>query len=196
MIDTLFIATNNENKKKEINKIFQDFNIHINIKTPKDFNDKNEPIEDGFSFKDNSYIKAKYYFDKYHLPTIGEDSGICIKYLNDLPGIHSKRLFNNLDNFNKNKAILNIMKDVNDRKATFHAMICYIDENGNINYFEGINEGEISFDQKGNEGFGYDPIFFIPKLNKTEAELGIEYKNEFGHRGKAFKKFIEYLKNE
>lgn len=195
-MNTFFIGTSNNNKKKEIDAIFKDSGLFYDIKTPTDFNDTSEPIEDGNSFVENAIIKAKFYFDKYHIPCIGEDSGICIEYFGNFPGIHSKRFMNSLSDKEKNDYVLSLMKDVRNRKATFHAVVCYIDKNDEYHIFEGINNGEILFEQKGEQGFGYDPIFFIPEFNKTEAELGLAYKNEHGHRAKAFKKLIEYIKNE
>lgn len=191
---SLFIGTSNLHKIEEIKIIFKKNSIDIDIKSPRDFNDDSDPIEDGFSFEENAIIKAKYYYDKYHIPCLAEDSGITISYLNDLPGIHSKRILNQLNDSQKNEYILQIMKNVKNRRAIFHDVVCYIDQNGNLHTFEGLNEGEISLQQKGNEGFGYDPIFLIPELHKTEAELGEDYKNEHSHRAIAFKKFIEYIK--
>lgn len=196
MMKTIFIGTGNLNKKKEIEAIFQKNGLSFEIKIPKDFNDNSEPIEDGLSFSENAEIKAKFYYDKYHMPCIGEDSGICIEYFNNLPGIHSKRFLNHLLDADKNDYVLSLMNNIKNRKATFHAAVCYIDENGNSHIFEGINEGEISKVQIGDQGFGYDPIFYIPEFNKTEAQLGLEYKNKYGHRAKAFNKLIEYIKNE
>lgn len=196
MINTLFIGTGNEHKKQEIKSIFENNGFFVDIKTPKDFNDDSDPIEDGTSFKENAIIKAKFYHDKYNMPCLAEDSGITIEYFNNFPGIHSKRFLGNLSDFDKNEYILDLMKGIKNRNAVFHCVICYIDENGKYNIFEGKNHGEISYEQKGNKGFGYDPIFLIPEFNKTEAELGEEYKNKFGHRAKAFDLFINYLKND
>ena len=193
---TLFIGSNNKNKINEIKSIFANNNIFFEIKSPYDFNDDSEPIEDGLTFEENSIIKAKYYFDKYNIPCIGEDSGIIIDYFNGLPSIHSKRLLNELNDHDKNEYILQLMKYVKNRKAKFITCICYIDQNGNKHIFKGINEGEIALFQKGDEGFGYDPIFLIPQFNKTEAELGIEYKNLNSHRYKAICEFIKYIKYE
>ena len=193
---TLFIGTNNLHKFEEIKDILNRNDVHFNLLCAKDYPDNDEPYEDGKTFEENAIIKAKFYYDKYHLPCIGEDSGICIEYLNNLPGIHSKRFLYNLDNESKNNKVLDLLKNVKNRKACFATSLCYIDENGNIHIFEGINYGEISYSQKGDKGFGYDPIFLIPEFGKTEAELGQEYKNENSHRAKAFSKFAEYIKNE
>lgn len=192
----LFVGTSNLHKIEEIEDIFMRNNIDVKILSPKDFNDNSNIIEDGFSFAENAEIKAKFYYDKYQKACLAEDSGICIEYLNNEPGIHSARFMPDLDVYQTNEYVLKLMKDVKNRKASFHAVICYIDDSGNSHFFEGINYGEISYEQKGSLGFGYDPIFYIPSLGKTEAELGKDYKDIYGHRAKAFKKFIEYLKNE
>lgn len=190
----LFVGTSNINKIDEIKDIFYKNNIEINIISPIEYNDDSTIVEDGFSFKENAEIKAKFYHDKYNKPCLSEDSGICIEYLNGNPGIHSARFLGDMNVKETNQYVLKIMEGVKNRKASFHAVICYIDEKGETHFFEGINEGEISYEQKGDYGFGYDPIFFIPDENKTEAELGKDYKDINGHRAKAFKKFIEYLK--
>lgn len=192
----LFIASNNEYKLSEIRDIFKLNDIEFEIVSPKDINCIDEPIEDGLSFKENAYIKAKYYYDLYHLPTIGEDSGICIEYLDNKPGIYSKRFLEHLNQYDKNEEVIRLLENADNRIARFYAYIAYIDENSDIHYFEGINEGEIAHQQIGDDGFGYDPIFLIPKENKTEAQLGQVWKNKHSHRAKAFKKFIDHVKNK
>lgn len=192
----LFIGTSNKNKIKEIKQIFSLNDIEFDIKCPSDFNDDSDPIEDGFSFKENAIIKARHYYNKYHIPCIAEDSGISIDYFNGLPGIHSKRFLSNLDSNQKNDYIISMMKDIKNRNAIFTDVVCYINDKGEEYTFEGLNHGVISFKQSGNEGFGYDPLFYIPSQNKTEAELGNEYKCKYGHRAIAFRKFIEFFRNE
>ena len=188
----LFIATNNPHKTEEIKEILKSRNFNVDLLCPKDFNDRSEPVEDGNSYKENAYIKAKYYYDKYHYPTLADDSGISIRYLNYEPNIHSARFLETDDYIEKNNKILDLMRGVKDRYAAFECCLCFIDEN-KAHYFEGINEGEISLEPKGDEGFGYDTIFLIPKYNKTEAELGNDYKNANSHRAKALRKWVEYL---
>jgi len=190
----LFFASNNNNKIIEIKKIIIDNLLDFEIVCPNDFNCKDEPIENGSSFKENSYIKAKFYYDKFHLPTIADDSGICIDFLDGQPGIHSARFKAELNYIEKNEYILQLLKDTSNRGAQFICNICYIDELGQISHFEGIQKGEIAYEQKGIEGFGYDPIFFLPKYGKTEAELGNEYKSKYSHRALALKGWINYVK--
>ena len=190
----LFIASNNKDKIKEIKEILQKNHIEIEILCPKDFDCHEEPVEDGKSFSENAYIKAKFYYDLYHLPTIADDSGICIDYFGGRPGIHSARFLPDLNYEQKCDTILEMMKDIKDREAQFVDCLCFIDKDGNVSYHEGINEGEIALKKAGNDGFGYDPIFFIPEFNQTEAELGYAYKNEYSHRAKALKKWMNDAK--
>ena len=191
----LFIASSNVHKLAEIRDIFKLNDIEFDIVCPLDMRCEEEPVEDGNDFKENAYKKAKFYYDLYNLPTIGEDSGICIDYLDGKPGIYSKRFLEGLNEHDKNEEVIRMLKKATNRKATFHAEICYIDSRANVHYFTGINEGEIASRQAGSEGFGYDPIFYIPAENKTEAQLGTQWKNRNSHRAKAFKLFINYVKN-
>ena len=193
-MDKVFIASNNPNKLYEFKEIFKLNNFDIEVVSPADYNDIEEPVEDGSSFEENAYIKAKFYFDKYHLPTIADDSGLCIDFYNGGPGIHSARFLSGMSYTEKNIYIVNEMKDCNQRHAQFVDVICYIDEKGEALYYKGTNDGEIARQLKGTKGFGYDPIFFINEYNATEAELGDEYKNKYSHRAKAIKKWIEYVK--
>lgn len=192
----LFIASNNAHKLEEIRDILKRNNIEIELICPKDLNDTDEPVEDGKTFEENAYIKAKYYYDKYSYPTIADDSGICIDYLDGRPGIHSARFLPDLNYDQKCDYIVNLMKNVTNRGAQFVDCLCFIDEKGNVHYYKGINEGRIAENKAGSEGFGYDPIFIIPEFNKTEAELGQAYKNEHSHRAKALKKWIEDAKEK
>lgn len=186
----LLVATNNKHKLEEMNDIFKSLNFNVKLISPSDFGDHTEPIEDGLNFKENSYIKAKYYFDKYHKPTIADDSGICIKYFKDYPGVHSSRFLNSESYNARNKKILDLMKNVKDRRCIFNCWLCYIDENEQIKYFSATLEGEISLEQKGEYGFGYDPIFFLKEFNKTNAELTNYGKNKISHRFKVLKEFV------
>jgi len=186
----LFIASNNKHKLEEIRDILKRNGVEVEIYTPADFNFTSEPVEDGTTFEENAYIKARFYHDKVNMPTIADDSGICIDYLDGKPGIHSARFLSEMSYPEKCNYIVEMMKDVNKRGAQFVDCLCFIDINNEVNYYKGINEGEIAKEVKGDKGFGYDPIFLIPKYNMTEAELGEDYKNEYSHRAKALKEWI------
>ena len=186
----IFIASNNQHKLDEIKDILKRNNMDIEVLCPNDFDCKQEPIENGNSFEENAYIKAKYYYDLFKLPTIADDSGLCIDFFNGGPGIYSARFMPELNTEETNDYIINQMKDASNRNAQFVDCLCFIDKDGNVYYYKGINEGTIAYKKAGVKGFGYDPIFVIPKYNKTEAELGEEYKNEFSHRAKAIKEWV------
>ena len=117
-----------------------------------------------------------------------EDSGLFIESLNDFPGPFSKYVFNKVGC----KGILKLMKNEKNRNAVFKSVIGYYD--GRIKLFEGVCEGRVSTRMRGKKGFGYDPIFYLPEISKTMAELDLEEKNKISHRAKALDKIIEILK--
>lgn len=194
-MEKLFVATSNAHKLEEIREILKLYGIERELVCPASFDDHDEPVEDGKSFKDNALIKARYWFNKYHLPTIADDSGLTIHFFNEFPGIYSARFMQNYSYFEKNSWILKGMKNESDREAKFHCVIAYINENAE-ECFEGILQGEIADSIKGEHGFGYDPIFFLPELNKTTSELSPEEKNRLSHRSLALRKWAEYVKAE
>ena len=194
-MEKLFVATSNAHKLEEIREILKLYGIERELVCPASFDDHDEPIEDGKSFKDNALIKARYWFNKYHLPTIADDSGLTIHFFNEFPGIYSARFMQNYSYFEKNSWILKGMKNESDREAKFHCVIAYINENTE-ECFEGILQGEIADSIKGEHGFGYDPIFFLPELNKTTSELSPEEKKRMSHRSLALRKWAEYVKAE
>ena len=194
-MEKLFVATSNAHKLEEIRDILKLYGIERELVCPASFDDHDEPVEDGKSFKDNALIKARYWFNKYHLPTIADDSGLTIHFFNEFPGIYSARFMQNYSYFEKNSWILKGMKNESDREAKFHCVIAYINENTE-ECFEGILQGEIADSIKGEHGFGYDPIFFLPELNKTTSELSPEEKNRLSHRSLALRKWAEYVKAE
>lgn len=192
-MNKLFIATNNNHKLEEMNDIFKSLNFDVEIVSPKTFNDYTEPLEDGLTFKENAYIKAKYYYDKYHLPTLADDSGIYIKYFNNYPGVHSSRFLHSNNYLERNIKILDLMKNVKDRECVFNCWLCYINEFGEDKYFSATLEGEIANEAKGDYGFGYDPIFYLKEYNKTNAELTNYGKNKISHRFKVLKEFVNEI---
>ena len=194
-MEKLFVATSNAHKLEEIREILKLYGIERELVCPASFDDHDEPVEDGKSFKDNALIKARYWFNKYHLPTIADDSGLTIHFFNEFPGIYSARFMQNYSYFEKNSWILKGMKNESDREAKFHCVIAYINENTE-ECFEGILQGEIADSIKGEHGFGYDPIFFLPELNKTTSELSPEEKNRLSHRSLALRKWAEYVKTK
>lgn len=190
----ILVATSNPNKIYEMNLIFKSFNYDVELISPKDLGNFDDPVEDGKTYEENAIIKAKHFYDLFKMPTIADDSGLRITFLNEFPGIYSARFMKNHSYEVKCDELIKVLDDAPNRDAYFDCVVAYIDENGKTFTFKGENKGTIAYQRKGNEGFGYDPIFVVPEFNKTEAELGFEYKNKHSHRAKAMAKLIEYLK--
>lgn len=187
---TILIATGNSHKIQEFKEIFEVLNVKANLVSPKDLGEYSEPIEDGKTYTENSIIKAKYYYDMYHLPTLADDSGIEIDFYDGKPGIYSARFLSDLSYVDKNNHIVNEMKNSDNRGARFKCYVTYI-ENDIIKTYEGTVEGTIAYKPEGEAGFGYDPIFIPKGETKTNAELGQDYKNRFCHRAIALKKWAK-----
>jgi len=191
----LFIATKNKGKLEEYIYLLKYLNLEI--LTPYDFPQYESPEETGENFIENALLKARYGFQYTKTPTIADDSGLSVEILNGLPGIHSKRFYDNSGDFDKNiEKLLNMLKDVpfEKRKAKFIAVVVYKDEKYE-EIFTGELEGYIAFDKRGKFGFGYDPIFYLPEYSKTVGELSFEEKNNISHRKIAIEKFIDFYKS-
>lgn len=192
MINKLVIATANKHKLTEIQNIFKDSAKEI-LPMPADIG---EIIEDGNSFIENSLIKAKAVYNHTKLPSLADDSGICINALNGEPGIYSARYGGeNLGYKEKMQMILDKLKNTNDRTAYFiTSAVCVLDENYYI-ALEGRVDGIIVESPKGFDGFGYDPIFKPNGYDITYAEMTLEQKNSMSHRAIAMNKMKEILYN-
>ena len=192
MINKLVIATANKHKLIEIQNIFKDSAKEI-LPMP---NDIGEIIENGNSFIENSLIKAKAVYNHTKLPSLADDSGICINALNGEPGIYSARYGGeNLGYKGKMQMILDKLKNKNDRTAYFiTSAVCVLDDNYYI-ALEGRVDGVIIESPKGFDGFGYDPIFKPNGYDITYAEMTLEQKNSMSHRAIAMNKMKEILQN-
>lgn len=192
MIEKLIIATTNNHKVKEIENIFHN-SIKEVLKMP---NDIDNIIENGNTFFDNALIKAKAVYYHTKLPSLADDSGLCINALGGEPGIYSARYGGEeLSYKEKMKLILEKLKNKSDRSAYFiTSAVCMIDDN----YFiavEGIVNGRIIECERGVEGFGYDPIFIPDNYNITYAEMSLEEKNKISHRAIAMNKMKNILES-
>jgi XTP/dITP diphosphohydrolase len=194
MIDIL-VVTKNQGKLKEILDIFDIKDIQL--KTLIDF----PPItieETGSSFFENAYIKAKIAVDAFHILSMGEDSGLVVKALDDKPGIFSRRFAGiNATDMENNLKLLELIKDIpfNQRQAYFISSVVIMKPDGSYIKGEGVLNGLIIDEMRGSGGFGYDPIFYIPEFGKTLAELGDEIKNKISHRYKALMEIKKQLKD-
>ena len=188
----IIVASNNKNKIKEIKEIFKE--VNANILSLKDINFNKEIEETGTTFEENSLIKAKTIYNLYHKAVIADDSGLMVDALNGEPGVYSHRYAGlEEDDQANNLKLINNLKGVRDRSARFVCVITYINSLGEVIQTRGEVEGEIIDEAKGNNGFGYDPYFYIKPLDKTMAELSLEEKNEISHRSKALAKLKELI---
>ena len=158
--------------------------------------------ETGTSFRDNAYIKAKAIWDITGGIVLSDDSGLEVDYIGGEPGVYSSRYMGENTSYTiKNQNIISRLKDAkgNERSARFRACICAVLEDGSAIFTEGSMEGLISQTISGENGFGYDPILYLPEYDKTSAEIDPDEKNRISHRGKALtamkKKLEEIYEN-
>jgi XTP/dITP diphosphohydrolase len=190
----LLVATKNKKKLEEIKEILRG----LNLKTTSLSDYKNTPriIENGKTFKDNAVKKAVQLARFTKKLTLGEDSGLCVNALGGKPGVYSSRFSGKDKNDLKNNLkLLKLLKGVTlkKRKAHYVCAVAMADKHGLIGSAEGKCSGLIGFKQKGHFGFGYDPLFIIPKYAKTFAELGPGIKHKMSHRYLALEKVRKIL---
>lgn len=190
----LVFATSNEHKLIEAKSILNKIGYEV-ISLKEAGITSLDVKETGTTFKDNAIIKARYVYDLVHLPTIADDSGLEISALHNFPGIYSARFLNDLDYHKKNNYLIQMLEDVSNRKARFVCALAYIDEQVE-KVFMGYVYGRIAYKIEGENGFGYDPIFYMDKYHTTLGNIPSEEKNKVSHRYNALKKLGAYLKNE
>lgn len=195
MRERLIFATKNSHKMIEINEILKD--LPYEVVSMGDVGVDVDVVEDGTTFEENAIKKAKEIMEVTHALVLADDSGLEIDFLNKEPGIYSARyLGENTPYPVKNQIILDRLKGVEkeQRSARFVCAIAAAFPDGTVLCVRGTVEGLIAEEIKGENGFGYDPIFFVPEYNKTTAEMEPELKNAISHRGNALrqmKKLIE-----
>lgn len=179
----LVVATKNQGKAREVAEILQ--GMPYEIVTLDSYPDAPDVDENGSTFLENAVIKAKAYAEYTGELTLADDSGLEVDALGGAPGVMSARFAPTTPE--RNAKLLDMMKDVpdNERTARFRCAIAIADPEGNIQTAEGKVEGVIAHSPKGTQGFGYDPLFYIPELGKHFAELEPEEKNAISHRGRA-----------
>jgi XTP/dITP diphosphohydrolase len=191
---TIWLASGNAHKKKEIAAIFPEHTIKI----PKDANIDFDPEETGSTFTENAMIKAKALFEIVKEPVIADDSGICVEALGGKPGIYSARYGSEngkkLGDAERNALLVKELGNHQNRKAHFVCAMVLLINPDRFFIVQETMEGEIIASEKGSGGFGYDPILFIPEKGNTVAELSDEEKNKISHRGKAGKLIGELLR--
>ena len=193
----VIFATGNENKLREIRQITADMDIEIvSMKDAGCFEDVEET---GTSFEENAFLKANAIAKKSGIPTLADDSGLEIDYLGKEPGIYSSRYMGEDTPYSvKNAELLRRMEGVpnEERTARFVCAICLVRPDGSTETVRETMEGRVAYEIAGENGFGYDPIFYLPEKGCTSAELPPEEKNRISHRGKALRKMRDILAKE
>jgi XTP/dITP diphosphohydrolase len=189
---TLVVATTNPGKIREITEILQ--GAPIELRTLADFPPIAEPEETGATFGDNARLKALYYAAALELPCVADDSGIEIAALGDRPGIHSAR-WEGSDYAVKFARIRELLQEqgLETSGARFVCRVALADRARIVFEAEGVIEGEIATEPRGEHGFGYDPIFYYPPFGRTLGEVPRDEKATVSHRGQAFAALRTYL---
>lgn len=189
------LASNNQNKLREMKAILAP--LGWEILSQKEAGVHVEPEENGTTFEENSFIKAQTVMEATGLPAIADDSGVAVDALNGEPGVYSARYGGDAceDDKARNRLLVKNMDAVPEGKRTgrFVSVITMVSPDGAKVVARGELEGEILREEKGDGGFGYDPLFYIPTEGCTMAELSPERKNEISHRAVALQKFVAQL---
>ncbi|MBQ7774613.1 MAG: XTP/dITP diphosphatase [Lachnospiraceae bacterium] len=194
-MDKIIFATGNKGKIKEIQMILAD--LGVEVITMKEAGIEIDIVEDGKTYEENALIKARAVAAHADCIVMADDSGLEIDYLNNEPGIYSARYMGEDTSYTiKNANLIERLNGVPDeqRTARFVCAIAAVMPDGKELTTRGIIEGQIGYEEKGSNGFGYDPIFYVPRFGKTTAELSEEEKNQVSHRGNALMKMKEELK--
>ena len=191
----IIVASTNEGKIKEIRAMLSE--IGIDVKSIKDvFEEEIEIEENGQTFQENALIKAQTICEMIDKPTLADDSGLEVDAMDGAPGIYSARFMGHDTSYDiKNQYIIDAVKG-KERGARFVCAmaLCIPDEEPIL--IEEYFDGEIYDHIEGENGFGYDPIFYVPELKKTSAQLSLEEKNQYSHRAKSLKKLYQILKEK
>lgn len=193
----IIVATGNQNKMKDIREIIKRDDIEFVSLKDEGLQDI-EIVEDGKTFEENAVIKAKTIADITKNIVIADDSGLEVDYLDKAPGVYSARYMGEDTPYTiKNNHIIELLKDAKgeERSARFVCVIACVMPDGETFTTRGTIEGRIGYEEKGENGFGYDPIFYLPERGCTTAELPPEQKNEISHRGRALKAMYKKLED-
>ena len=189
----IVLATHNKDKCLEMMDVLS--NLNIELLTLNEFPHIGEIIEDGDTLKDNALIKARSVHELTKLPSLADDTGLEVEALGGAPGVFSARYSGENASYSDN--VNKLLKDMQNvpngkRMAKFRTVMAFIDDKMEL-IVEGCVEGMITDVTKGVDGFGYDPVFYVPEMNKTYAEMSMKEKNQISHRGKALMKMQPLL---
>lgn len=190
----LVLASKNKKKLEEMRQILSALGVEVISEA--DAGVDVDVEETGTTFAENAALKARAVCAASDLPAIADDSGLCVDALNGAPGVYSARYGGEgLDDVGRYRLLLENMRGMTDRRCGFVSAICCAFPNGDEITAQGECRGTLAYAPRGENGFGYDPIFFIPEKKKTFAELTAQEKHEISHRGKALREFKEKLEH-
>ena len=190
----LVLASKNAHKLVEMRDILSQLGVEVVLES--DVGVDVDVEETGATFEENAFLKARAVMEASGLPAIADDSGLCVDALNGAPGVYSARYGGpELDDAGRYRLLLENMRGQLDRRCKFVSAICCCFPNGDRVEARGECAGTLAYAPKGADGFGYDPVFFVPGLKKTFAELSPEEKNAISHRGNALNKFKTELES-
>lgn len=192
-MEKIIFATSNEGKMKEIRMILSD--LPVKVVSLKEAGIQTEIVENGKTFEENALIKASTISKLTNTLVLADDSGLEVDYINKEPGVYSARYMGEETSYAvKNQSIIDRLKDAKgkERSARFVCVIAAAFPDGRVLTTRGTIEGEIGYEEKGENGFGYDPILYVPEFQMTTAQMSSEMKNKISHRGKA----LELMKKE
>jgi XTP/dITP diphosphohydrolase len=196
-METILIATNNKGKLKDFAAVFNPMGFQI--KSLQDYPNIEEVEETGTTFEENAILKAEYLSNIVNSPVIADDSGLIVDALEGRPGVYSARYagLHKSDEDNLQK-VLKELHNVHPgkRTASFYCALALAIPGKETITVHGTVNGYIATEKKGTNGFGYDPIFFLPELDKTMAELSTEEKSGMSHRGNAIKALLEVINKD
>lgn len=182
------LASKNPHKITELQAILDDLGVEVVLES--DVGIDLEVEETGETFEENAALKAAAVMRASGLPAIADDSGLCVDALGGAPGVFSARYGGEgLDDVDRYELVLSGLRGQLDRRAKFVSCICCAFPNGDVLTARGECPGSIAYAPQGENGFGYDPVFFVPALRKTYAQMTAEEKNQVSHRGKALERF-------
>nr|WP_246060413.1 RdgB/HAM1 family non-canonical purine NTP pyrophosphatase [Peptoniphilus catoniae] len=193
--EKIVLSSDNKNKILEIKDILRGLPVDLLSKSQVGLGDME--VEENFeSLEENAQIKAQEIKKRVDLSVIADDTGLFVEALNGEPGVHSARYAGEHDDAANRRKLLESMKEKENRKAYFKTVISYIEKSGKEHLFQGICQGEIIREERGENGFGYDSLFLPKGFNKTFAEMTEEDKNKISHRSKALEEFRKFLEEK
>lgn len=193
MVRKLLLSTNNPDKVREFREILA--GLPLEVVTPADVGLNLEVEETGSTFAENAALKARAFHEASGLLSLSDDSGLEVDALGGEPGVYSSRYAGLPNGAEKNQLILAKLEGLpaKQRGCKYVCEIVIVDEDGRLYRCRGVMEGQIAFKARGDGGFGFDPIFFVPRYGRTVAQLSAEMKNRVSHRGRAGRRALKVL---